>query len=80
MKTIGLIFFGLAVLLISAGFYALSEAQLEDLPRKPVAELLIAERKNVEEIRDLAGYGVIAGAVILGSSVVFIVTRSVRGR
>jgi hypothetical protein len=60
--------FGAAVLLISVGILFLTETRLDKLPQNPVNQLVIAEKKNLTEIKDLSEIGILIGAVTVGLS------------
>ena len=80
MKTAAVLIFGVALLGISIGIYLLTEAQLDDLPLNPVAQMLQTERRNLEEIRDLTIYGLIVGAVLSVVSGLIVAARLIRNR
>ncbi len=61
---------GIVVLAVSLGILYLSEARLGDLPRNPVNQLVIAEKKNLGETKDIAQVGIVVGAAMLGMSAV----------
>ena len=65
---ISLMIFGAAVLLISVGILFLTETRLDKLPQNPVNQLVIAEKKNLTEIKDLSEIGILIGAVTVGLS------------
>ena len=71
---------GIAVLIVSAGTLFLTQSRLDDLPANPVNQLLIAEKKNLEEVAVLSRNGIIAGAVMAGSSGLTLGWVVVRGR
>jgi hypothetical protein len=61
---------GLAVLAVSIGILILSEVRLDDLPRNPVNILLIAEKKNLGETKDISQAGILVGALMVGIPVI----------
>ncbi len=65
---ISLFILGIVVLAVSIGFLFLSEARLNELPRNPVNQLVIAEKKNLGDTKDVGKVGIAVGAVMLGIS------------
>jgi hypothetical protein len=59
---------GAVVLLISIGILFLSEFRLDELPENPVNQLVIAEKKNLTETKDLSQVGILIGAITVGLS------------
>ena len=51
---ISLMVIGTVVLLISVGILYLSEFRLDELPENPVNQLVIAEKKNLTETKNLS--------------------------
>ena len=75
-----LLIVGIAVLIVSAGTLFLTQSRLDDLPTNPVNQLVVAEKKNLEEVEALARNGIFAGAVIAGVSGLAIAWINFRGR
>lgn len=65
---ISLMIIGAVVLLVSVGILFLSEFRLDELPGNPVNQLVIAEKKNLTETKDLSQFGILIGAMIVGLS------------
>ena len=65
-----LLILGIVVVAVSTGILILSEARLDDLPQKPVNQLVIAEKKNLEETKDLSQIGILAGAGAIGVTLI----------
>ena len=75
-----LLIVGVAVLLVSVGLLFLARDRLADLPANPVNQLLVAEKKNLEEIEALSRTGIISGAAIAGVSGLTVGWIVIRGR
>ena len=56
---------GIAILLVSAGLLALTEAQLDKRPVTPVSPLQIAEARNLGQIKRVSQVGITIGAVVI---------------
>ncbi len=75
-----LLIVGIAVLIVSAGTLFLTQSRLDDLPANPVNQLLIAEKKNLEEVEVMSRNGLIAGAALAGVSGIAVAWIYARGR
>ena len=56
---------GIAILLISTGLLILTEAQLDRRPENPVSLLLIAEKRNLGQTKQVSQAGLMIGAVMV---------------
>jgi hypothetical protein len=65
---ISLMIVSAVVLLISVGILYLSEFRLDELPENPVHQLVIAEKKNLTETKNLSQVGILIGAITVGIS------------
>lgn len=65
MTKVAISFFilGIAILLISTGLLILTEAQLDRRPENPVSLLLIAEKRNLGQTKQVSQAGLMIGAV-----------------
>ena len=56
---------GIAILLVSTGLLILTDAQLDRRPENPVSLLLIAEKRNLGQTKQISQAGLMIGAVMV---------------
>jgi hypothetical protein len=56
---------GIAILVVSAGLQVLTEEQLDKRPANPVSPLLIAEKRNLGQTKQISQVGITIGAVVV---------------